>query len=129
MSRHNEFLILKSSGVSIRRILRPALNIVLLFSVFLLVYNEWGLPIFVEAMHHNQASLQRRKRFRNLVLTDTNGTIVYIGKYDGKKLMGQNLFAIKYVEGKPVITEAEYVRYDFDRGWVLGKGLVRKIRS
>ena len=129
MSASNEFLILKTSGLPIRRVLRPALMCVLIISTVLLAYNAWGLPVFVKIMHDNRVSVERTRGFQNLMMTDSNGMILYTGFYENKPMKGTDIFAIENKDDQLRITEAETLEYKYGQGWILGKGLVREIQK
>ncbi|MCD4657031.1 MAG: LptF/LptG family permease [Planctomycetes bacterium] len=129
MSGTNEFLIMKTSGIPIRRVLRPALMSVLIISTLLLAYNAWGLPAFVKVMHENRVSVERKRGFRNLMMTDPNGIILYAGYYENKPMKGTDIFAIESKNDLLRVTEAETLEYKYGKGWMLGKGLVRQVKK
>ena len=128
-SGSNEFLILKTSGLPIRRVLRPALMCVLIISTVLLAYNAWGLPVFVKIKHDNRVSVERKRGFQNLMMIDSNGMILYTGFYENKPMKGTDIFAIENKNDQLRITEAETLEYKYGQGWILGKGLVREIQK
>ena len=129
MSGTNEFLILKTSGIPVRRVLRPAMTIMIAVSAALLAYNTWGLTYFVKMLHENRVSTDRSSGFTNLLTADAEGMLLYVGSYKLKAMHGEGVYAIDTRSDEMTVTEADTLDYVYGKGWVLGKGLIRAIQN
>ncbi len=130
--RNRELIALKSSGMSLYRILSSIIVFSFFLSVLSFFFNELFIPYFsqlkfdVERQHLMKLPPMVLKERSNITIQDSANQILNIGYFDGEKLTAYNVSAITQ-KGNTVTYRIDAKQMKrIDSSWVLINGVERK---
>lgn len=134
MSSQNELTVMKSSGISLYRIMVPYVAVALLVTIVSVYFNGWVVPkankqkltIERQYLSKNIANVSRA----NLYIQDTPTKIISLGYYDAERVSASRVSIQDFSDTNRTIMvgRVDAVRMEWDsvsRGWILKKGVRR----
>ena len=133
MNRHNEIIVLTSSGVSIYTLIKPLAVIGAFFSLFVLVISEVAIPLTAPRL--NTLWYQEVKGHPTLALQQNNiwirdqGSILHIKHYDPREFSVHGI-TINYLDGDfNLVRRVDALKGTFQSGhWTLS-GVMEQVRD
>lgn len=131
MARYNEIIVLKSSGLSLARIILPLLVVGIFLSLGMIAFGEYVVPLAnqkridmknFEIKGHRKVQSQR---INNKFFQDDDGNKIYISEYDYTRNFGKNIYLQKVVSSK-LIKRIDGRKFKWENGtWFLTDVTVR----
>lgn len=131
MAKHNELIAIKSTGISLNRILLPLLVLGFVFSLFALGFGEQIVPqanqqkANIENEYLDPFKRRSQTRITNIFWRDEMDRRIFIGRYDLRSKIAHRVTIQKY-EGNQIIErlDARTMNWE-DSTWVLKNGFKR----
>jgi lipopolysaccharide export system permease protein len=145
MSRYNEIIALKSTGISLYRIILPLIITSLIISTGMIAFGEYVVPeanrsrLAIENFELKGKSKTLLQRIERKSFQDNDGNFVFIDRYDISSNLGQNIYIQMFAKAK-MIRRIDAKRFRFvDNQWLLfevaerdfstSPGVLRKLDS
>lgn len=135
ISKNRELIAMKSSGLSLFRILMPVIIFSLFISTFSFFFNETIVPFTnrlkfdvdrVYLLKLPPAGLTERN---NISIQDSDERIINVGYFDGEKLIAYNInVQIKKANTITERIDAKMMGWTNDR-WIFYNGVIRKFKN
>ena len=131
MVRHNELVALKSSGVSLYRVLFPLFRLGLMISVLALLFGELVVPV----ANHRRADVENveirkrppddQRRRKRIYLQDTSNRLIFVKEYDGQTKSAKNVLIQEY-SGETLVERIDARKMMWIDGvWILYNAEIR----
>ncbi|MFC1558733.1 LptF/LptG family permease [candidate division KSB1 bacterium] len=130
--RNRELIALKSTGMSLYRILSSIIIFSFLLSVFSFFFNELFVPYFnqlkfdVDRQYLMKLPPKGLKERSNITIQDSTNQILNIGYFDGEKLTAYNISALSQKDNAVTHRIDAKQMKRIDSSWVLINGVERK---
>jgi len=131
LARNNELTAMKSTGVSLYRILMPLLILSFLISLFVIGFGGWIVPLTFGKMEEvKTVEIEKGRRdqnvpLNNLFVQDDEGRILYLATYDAKDQTGIGVLLQRF-EGNRLKEEIRAERMTWQGGgWLFENGVRR----
>jgi len=131
LAKHNELTAMKSSGISLYRILLPLFVLSFLISLFVIGFGESVVPLaYQKMMEVKTVEIEKGQRETNLMLNNVfiqgdDGRIFHVATYDIKAKTGSDALVQRFEENRlKEEIRAKRVRWD-NNGWVFEDGVER----
>lgn len=131
LAKDNELTAMKANGISLYRTLLPLFILAFLASLLVFVLNELVVPYtnqkktYTRNVEIEKKASPKDLLFQNVYAQGENGRIFYINKYDGKKMLGQEVLVQKFEENRlKEQIKAELMKWT-GTDWVFENGTYR----
>jgi lipopolysaccharide export system permease protein len=131
LARNNELTAMKSTGISLYRILLPVLFLSFLISLFVIGFGGWIVPLAVQKTEEiRTVEIEKGRRDQNILLSnvfvhDYEGRIFHLANYDTKAKTGTDVLVQRF-EGNQLKDEIRAERVTWQNsGWLFEKGVER----
>jgi len=136
LARHNELVAMKSSGLSLYRILSPLFSLGLLISLLALICGELVIP----PMNRLKASLERKEiekrppidfsQRHNLYYCGTKGRMYYIKFFDGRENRMRDLVIYEFTPQSTLLKRIDAQQAIWlGNHWVFQNGVLRQFEE
>jgi lipopolysaccharide export system permease protein len=129
LARHNELTAMKSTGISLYRILSPLFVLSFLIGLLAIVFGETIIPITYQKMKEvKTVEIEKGKKEANLILRDifvqgADGRIFHLSTYDAKAKMGTDVLVQRFQENR-LKEEIRAKKAQFkESGWLFQDGV------
>jgi lipopolysaccharide export system permease protein len=131
LAKHNELTAMKSTGISLYRILLPLLILSFVISVSVIVFGASIVPLsyqkmmYVRTVEIEKGRQQTSTIISNLFVQGEEGRIFHLATYDTKAKTGSDALVQRFEENRlREEVRAERVRWE-NNGWVFENGVER----
>jgi len=131
LAKHNELTAMKSTGISLYRILLPIFALSFLISLFVIAFGETIVPLTHQRMIEvKTVEIEKGKRERNLILQNIfvqaeDGGIFHLSNYDTKERLGKDVLVQRFERNRlKEEIRAKRVRWK-NNGWLFEDGVER----
>jgi lipopolysaccharide export system permease protein len=131
LAKNNELTAMKSSGISLYRILLPLFVLSFLISLFVVGFGESVVPLsYQKMMEVKTVEIEKGQREANLILNNVfiqgdDGRIFHVATYDIKNKTGSDALVQRFEENRlKEEIRAKRVRWD-NNGWLFEDGVER----
>lgn len=126
MAKDNEITVIRTSGISVFRMITPVLLMAVLVSTFSLAINEWVAPwanhVSDNLVRHAVRKSPPPKIANNVVFKEAGNRFFYVQSIDRESGLMENLLIFERIKGSfPRIITAQSAKWDTDR-WYLSQG-------
>ncbi|UCB53429.1 MAG: LptF/LptG family permease [Candidatus Zixiibacteriota bacterium] len=131
LAKHNELTAMKSTGISLYRILLPLFVLSFLISIFVIGFGGSIVPLtyqkmmYVKTVEIEKGRQQTNMIMSNLFIQGEDGRIFHLATYDTKTKIGSDALVQRFEENRlKEEIRAKRVRWE-NNGWVFEDGVER----
>jgi len=130
-ARNNELIVMKSTGISVMRIISPLMLVSLILSIGAFELNETIVPEAsqrksdIEMEYIGSAPSMNGKRVNNVFWTTANNRTIFIGRFDSRTNLANRVTIQEHIANQILQrVDAQTMRWQ-EEGWLLENGFKR----